>query len=190
MDQFEQEIEHATKRASDRLARDPRAVAAHYDANRDALVIGLSTGADVAFPRGRIQGLTRAASDDLAEIEISPSGYGLHFPKVDADLWVPALLEGVFGSRTWMAAQLGAQGGKSTSEAKAQAARANGKRGGRPVKRGVAKKKITGGVKGVKRGVKGAQGVKAKKLTPAERRAALRARREAAAARKPSKRKA
>ena len=134
-DQFEQEIEAATKRAEARLARDPRAVAAHYDVGRDALVVSLSTGADVAFPRGRIQGLTQATLADMAEIEITAPGYGLHFPKLDADLWVPALLEGVLGSRAWMAAQLGAQGGKVRSKAKAAAARANGKRGGRPTKR-------------------------------------------------------
>jgi hypothetical protein len=132
MDQFEQEVERATKRAADRLARDPRAVAARYDAGRDALVISLSTGAEVSFPRGNIQGLTQASPSALAKIEITPPGYGLHFPKLDADLWVPTLLEGMFGSRAWMAAQLGAQGGKSTSEAKAQAARANGTLGGRP----------------------------------------------------------
>jgi hypothetical protein len=56
------------------------------------------------------------------------------FPKLDADLWLPALLEGVFGSRRWMAARLGARGGKAKSKAKARAARANGKLGGRPRK--------------------------------------------------------
>jgi hypothetical protein len=132
MDQFDQEIELATQRAEARRAREPRAIAAHYDADRDALVVSLSTGAEISVPRGRVQGLAQAAPTDLTGIEISPSGYGLHFPKVDVDLLVPALLEGVFGSRAWMAAQLGAQGGKSTSEAKAAAARANGERGGRP----------------------------------------------------------
>jgi hypothetical protein len=135
MDQFDQEIEAATKRAEERSRREPKAIAACYDANRDALIISLSTGADVAFPRGHIQGLTQATPAELAEIEITPPGYGLHFPKLDADLWVPALLEGMLGSRAWMAAQLGAAGGKARSRAKAAAARINGKRGGRPAKR-------------------------------------------------------
>jgi hypothetical protein len=134
MDRFDRQIESATKRASDRLAKDPYAVAARYDAERGLIVIDLSTGYSVSFPAGRAQGLAQASPSALAEIEITPPGYGLHFPKLDADLWIPALLEGVFGSRAWMAAQLGAQGGKATSEAKAAAARANGKRGGRPVK--------------------------------------------------------
>jgi hypothetical protein len=130
MDQFDQEIEAATKRATERLAREPRATAARHDTGGDTLIISLSTGAEVLLPRGNIQGLAQAAPADLTGIEITPSGYGLHFPKIDVDLLVPALLEGVFGSRAWMAAQLGAQGGKATSKAKAAAARANGKRGG------------------------------------------------------------
>jgi hypothetical protein len=171
MDQFDQEIEAATKRAEERSRREPKAVAAHYDADRDTLVISLSTGAEVSFPRGSIQGLTQAAPADLTEIEITPSGYGLHFPKVDADLLVPALIEGVLGSRAWMAAQLGAQGGKATSEAKAAAARANGKRGGRPAK-------------------KKALGVNKILAERAERAASRKARRKAVAKRKPTKRRA
>jgi len=100
------------------------------------VVIELSTGYEVAFPPRGAQGLERAKPADLDVIEISPSGFGLHFPKLDADLWLPALLEGVFGSRRWMAALLGARGGRAKSKAKARAARVNGKRGGRPRKAG------------------------------------------------------
>jgi hypothetical protein len=124
----------ATKRTERRRAAAPAAVAARYDRRRDRVVIDLSTGYEVAFAPRRAQGLERARPADLEPIEISPSGFGLHFPKLDVDLWLPALLEGVFGSRAWMAARLGARGGKSKSRAKARAARANGKRGGRPRK--------------------------------------------------------
>jgi hypothetical protein len=61
----------------------------------------------------------------------SPSGFGIHFPKVDAHLYLPALLQGVFGSKAWMAAQLGAARGRSRSPAKAAAACADANRGGR-----------------------------------------------------------
>ena len=45
------------------------------------------------------------------------------------DLYVPALIEGVYGNRRWMA-QLGKKGGKARTEAKRLAARANGVKGG------------------------------------------------------------
>lgn len=128
------EFELATKRADRRRISEPAAVAAHYDKDRDRVVIQLSTGDKLAFPPRRAQGLEAAKPSDLDVIEISPSGFGLHFPKLDADLWLPALLEGVFGSRKWIAARLGASGGRVKSKAKAKAARANGKLGGRPLK--------------------------------------------------------
>lgn len=81
-----------------------------------------------------IQGLEHSKPDDLAEIEISPSGLGIHFPRLDADLYLPALLEGFLGSRQWMAAEMGKLGGKTTTDAKAAAARENGRLGGRPRK--------------------------------------------------------
>jgi hypothetical protein len=48
-------------------------------------------------------------------------------------LGVSQLVMGLFGSKAWMT-ELGRQGGKLKSVAKAQASRDNGKRGGRPRK--------------------------------------------------------
>jgi hypothetical protein len=58
----------------------------------------------------------------------------VYFPRLDVDLHIPSMLEGFLGSRRWMAAQIGKLGGKASSEAKAAAARKNGKLGGRPKK--------------------------------------------------------
>ena len=90
-DLFELEIEQANRRAAERLAREPHAIAARYDARRRLIVITLITGEDVTFALDQIRKLAGAASADLAEIEISPSGYGLHFPRLNADVWLPAL---------------------------------------------------------------------------------------------------
>jgi len=57
-----------------------------------------------------------------------------HRPKLDADLYLPGLLEGFLGSKQWMASRLGQMGGKSRSAAKKAASRANGRLGGRPKK--------------------------------------------------------
>lgn len=61
-------------------------------------------GLEFSFPPALAEGLADAAPADLADIVISPTGLGLHWPKLDADLYVPALLQGVFGSQRWMAA--------------------------------------------------------------------------------------
>lgn len=110
------------------------AVSARYDARHGRVVVGLNTGVQITFPVELAQGLAGAARADLAEIQISPAGTGLHWPRLDADLYIPALLQGVFGSKNWMARQLGAAGGSVRSDAKKAAARANGAKGGRPRK--------------------------------------------------------
>ena len=124
----------ANKRAQERLRKNPIATAVRYDRRIGRIVIDLSSGLVVALPPHDAQGLEHAKTDDLGEIEISPSGLGIHFPRLDADLYLPALLEGFLGSRRWMAAEMGQRGGKATSDAKTAAARANGKLGGRPRK--------------------------------------------------------
>ena len=114
----------------------PRAVGVRYDRVGRRIVIHLSSRLDVSFSPRDAQGLEHARPSQLDEIKISPSGFGIHFPKLDADLYLPALLEGFLGSKQWMAARLGQAGGKAKSPAKRAAARANGKLGGRPKKAG------------------------------------------------------
>ena len=102
-------------------------------------MIDLSRGISIAFKPHDAQGLEHANASQLAKIEISPSGLGLRFPALDADLYSPSLLEGFVGSKRWMAAQLGKAGGQTRSKAKAAAARSNGRLGGRPRKTSVAR---------------------------------------------------
>jgi Protein of unknown function (DUF2442) len=127
-------FEAANRRAKDLQSSVPRALAAHYDRTSGRIVIRLSSGLDVSFSPRDAQGLEHARPLQLESIEISPSGLGIHFPKLDADLYLPGLLEGFLGSRRWMASRLGQTGGKSRSSAKRAAAKVNGKLGGRPKK--------------------------------------------------------
>jgi hypothetical protein len=50
----------------------------------------------------------------------------LHFPRLDADVYVPALFEGICGSKAWMK--------QAARVAKSATAREHGKKGGRPRK--------------------------------------------------------
>ena len=125
--------EFATAKArGEARMRGPRAESAHYDAGRNRVIVRLTTGVELGFAPHDVEGLQHASGDDLKVIEVDAFGLGIHFPKLDADLYVPALLEGVLGSKRWMAAQLGAVGGRTRGAAKAAASRENGKRGGRP----------------------------------------------------------
>ena len=126
------DFEAANRRGAAKKATFPPAVAVRYDRRISRVVISLDSGLEIAFASRDVQGLENAHPADLVDAEISPSGLGVHFPKIDVDIYIPGLLEGFLGSKRWMASQMGKIGGKALSEGKASAARANGRLGGRP----------------------------------------------------------
>jgi len=128
------DIQLAKQRMAQRLASGPHAVAARYDHGVSRVTVTLSNGLELAFPPHLAEGLADAKPADLSVIEITPAGLGLHWPRLDADLYLPALLQVVFGSPPWMACLLGRSGGLARSAAKGAAARANGRKGGWPRK--------------------------------------------------------
>ena len=134
MEISEDEFARAEATMATEMGANPRAVSARYDRRSARIVVRMNTGIDLAFPPALAEGLGGASPEELANVEISPTGLGLHWPELDAELYVPALLQGTFGSKRWMAAQLGAAGGRSRSPAKAASARENGRKGGRPKK--------------------------------------------------------
>lgn len=112
---------------------EPRARSARYNPDTGRVEVELRDDCLFAFPAVLGQGLAHATPEQLAEVEVTPDGYGLHWESLDADLAVPSLLAGRFGSKRWMEA-LGRAGGRVKSPAKTRAARENGKKGGRPRK--------------------------------------------------------
>ena len=133
-------MEHLTdaafRRAEDRgrkmLKTEPRAASARYDQRTGRVEIELINGCTYLFPVNLIEDLHDAAPRDLSVIEVDGHGFNLNWPRLGVDLYVPALVAGVFGTRNWMTKALARQAGSSTSPAKAAAARANGTKGGRP----------------------------------------------------------
>jgi hypothetical protein len=126
----------AFEKASDQgqrlVARGPLALSAKYKAGR--IHVELDNGCAFEFPAAQAEGLASATAADLGHIEIEAAGLSLHWPALDADLYVPNLVKGVLGSKVWMA-KIGAMGGRAATPAKTEAARANGRLGGRPRKR-------------------------------------------------------
>lgn len=129
------DIDAALRRARqfEGTREDRRAVRAKYEASGDRVVVYLSDGVIVSIPREYLQGLQGATQTQLSDVEVVGRGTGLHWPQLDVDHYVPGLLNQVFGTERWMS-ELGRRGGSSRSEAKAQASRANGAKGGRPRK--------------------------------------------------------
>jgi len=122
------EIDAAIARGKIARATEPRAAAARYDRTLGRVVVELTSGCSFAFPPRLAQGLEQATEAQLEEVEILGRGSGLHWEALDADLSVPGLLAGIFGTKAYMAGLAG----KACSPAKSAAARRNGAKGGRP----------------------------------------------------------
>jgi len=135
MSDFVREYEKAIAAGAREAASEPRAVSARYDAKAARVIVKLSNGVVIAFPPSIAQGLRGAGVKELATVEITADGFGLHWEALDADLSVPGLAAGVFGSRSWMRAWAASAGAARTPR-KAAAARENGRKGGRPRKAG------------------------------------------------------
>lgn len=124
------QIDEALERGAAARHHEPRAAGARYDAERGQVVIALTNGCTFSFPPRLAEDLQAATAEQLARVELIGAGYGLHWEALDADLSVPGLLSGLFGTRAHMARLAG----QARSPAKAAAARINGAKGGRPRK--------------------------------------------------------
>lgn len=107
----------------------PRAVNAWYDAERNLVMFQVRNGCVFGFPPGEGLGLESATPDQLSQVDVDLwGGEALHWEELDADISVPGILFRLLNVRGWYARWMGS----ATSEAKAAAARENGKKGGRP----------------------------------------------------------
>lgn len=115
------EIEAALERGRIAQQTEPRAASTRYDGKSGRIIVELTNGCTFAFPPRMAQGLETATDDELAAVEIMGAGYGLHWEALDADLSVPGLLAGRFGTKAYMARRAE----QATSPAKAATARAS-----------------------------------------------------------------
>jgi hypothetical protein len=123
------------KRYSAAIARgaseQPRAVGLKYNTRTRRIDVELANGIAISVPASHLEGLEHATAAQLRQGRVRGRGSALRWDSIDADIYVPALFQGVLGTQRWMA-ELGRAGGRATSARKARAARANGRKGGRP----------------------------------------------------------
>jgi hypothetical protein len=129
----EAELEEACRRREEAARIEPRAERIRYDHRTKRLTISLRRGALVAIPIELITEFANATTQQLAAIRASRSGDAVVQDELDMHISLKGLLRDLVGL-TGAASMMGSHGGKAKSPAKAAAARANGKRGGRPRK--------------------------------------------------------
>lgn len=113
-------------------ARGPRALSAHYDRAKDRIVVEFRGRYSLAVPRQALRGsLQSASAADLRGVQIEGGGSVLFWPALDEGFDITEVLADVLGAQA-AAAALGSRGGAKRTPVKVAAARANGRRGGRP----------------------------------------------------------
>jgi hypothetical protein len=114
-------------------ARASQAVAtqARYDRAHRRLHVTLASGATLLVPVALIASLRQASDADLARVRIGAAGVGLRWDELDEDLSIAGLARVALGRHVLLSAS-GAAGGAARTAAKVRAARANGRKGGRP----------------------------------------------------------
>ena len=129
------QIPAARKREARERRQGLRAVSARYQRATHRVVLELTNGYSFAFPVTTIRALNPATPAQLAAVEIDPSGGALRWDSLDVDVSVPGLLLSALGVEERLR-HLASLAGRVSTDAKARAARANGRKGGRPPKRG------------------------------------------------------
>lgn len=125
------QIPAARARAERARRTRPHAESASYNRRTRTVHVQLTNGGAFSIPVALIPELANASDAALRDITVAPAGIALHWERLDADFSVEGLVRLVLGVRTLMKAA-GAAGGQSRSRAKVEAARVNGKNGGRP----------------------------------------------------------
>jgi hypothetical protein len=130
---------HALTEYEDRI--EPRAVRAWYDAERGVVMFELRNGCVFGFPppEDPYWELADATPEQLTKVKVGFGGRVLLWDEIDAGIVVPGLLLHLLNVKAWYAKWLGG----AKSEAKAAAARENGKKGGRPRKQAAAPKRAS-----------------------------------------------
>lgn len=88
---FDEQYEKARRVAAAAQAVEPRARQARYDRESGLVVVRLQNGESFCFSPSTVEELARGSADDLAQVEVPPSGDGLHWQRLDADIGIIAL---------------------------------------------------------------------------------------------------
>ncbi|MEI2719878.1 MAG: DUF2442 domain-containing protein [Gemmatimonadales bacterium] len=132
-DEILQQIPAARARAARVLSTQPRAKRVVFPVGSRAIELQLTNGVSLRIPLALLPPLRNATTAELAELELDRFGLTLHWESLDADYGVGQLVTIALGQQTVLRASASVAGA-TKSPAKSAAARANGRKGGRPRK--------------------------------------------------------
>lgn len=134
-DLTDEEIEAILKYSESlpKLDHGPRAVQASYDEGRGRVMVEFDNGCLLGFPVDLVTYAREAPPEMLAGVQVMFGGTTVGWPDLGACINLMGMMLRAFRAKAWAGRYLGT----ATSEAKAEAARRNGRKGGRPRKQAV-----------------------------------------------------
>ena len=119
--ELKREIAEATRRGKEALKTEPRVQAARFDPAAKQLVIELHNGCVCSCPADLLPGLRGASAADLADFELMPGGFDLHWKRLDVQYTVAGLLDEFISAKPVTAR-------RAAAATLREASRANGKK--------------------------------------------------------------
>lgn len=129
LDEIFAEVPVIRERMRRELPVEPEPVSARYDRETHRVMVEMNNGCVFGFPVWMVPGTGQATPEEL-ENPVIMSDEAVGWEELNADTHVLGLMLRVFNVKAWAGRWLGSL----TSPAKAEAARENGKKGGRPRK--------------------------------------------------------
>jgi len=127
-------LARAVERGGKRRMPGLHATAVQYVVDFKALLVGFADGSAIAFPIANYPEFADLSKRELGEIEVGFGGAALCLDSRDLHVSIAGLVSASQPLMELAAVVVAARNGSRISEAKAQAARANGQKGGRPRK--------------------------------------------------------
>jgi hypothetical protein len=140
--ELDRQIRQAKKHTKKWLQSNIATKKAWYDDKKNAIKIKFNNAIEISIPVNLIEELNGVDKNELSEIRINPLRNAIYWEKLNIYIDSYGLVLNHLDAKTWAYRYIGSQSGKVKSEAKAKAVRENGKKGGRPITKIPAYKKL------------------------------------------------
>jgi len=73
-----------------------------YDTRSRIIIIHFDNDCTFECPVSLLQGVCDLTDDEIAQVELTPAGWGITWSSADLDFGINELVQGVFGTKAWM----------------------------------------------------------------------------------------
>lgn len=99
--EIDKQIDAAIARSAEQIS-EPKACEVIYNKQSRKIIIHFDNDCTFECPVSLLQGVCDLTDDEIAQVELTPAGWGITWSSADLDFGVNELVQGVFGTKAWM----------------------------------------------------------------------------------------